>query len=376
MDLAARVANGVEPANFLRRGPDRRWVLEGSGSPGFGGELHVDRMDADRKGFRLFEAGRKRRRAGARPHLRVSSGEGFVTVEGGVGVGATDQPELELIADERCIVGEGPLWHPTERRLYWGDIVGGKLFRYDPAQSGHEQIYQGEMVGGFTIQADGALLLFGENGSVRTWRDGVIETVIEEIPEERGGRFNDVIADPEGRVFCGTMPIGDRLGRLYRLDPDGTLTAVLDGINISNGMGFTPDLRQMYHTDTYGGTITVFDYDRARGELSNGRVLVSVPPEKGFPDGMTVDAEGYVWSAHWDGGALYRYAPTGENVRRVDFPARKVSSITFGGDDYAHAYVTTAGGENRESEGEGAGALFRVNLGVKGKPPFLSTVGL
>ncbi len=200
-------------------------------------------------------------------------------------MGASGQPapELELIADERCIVGEGPLWHAAEKRLYWGDIVGGKLFRYDPAAGSYEQIYQGEMVGGFTIQADGALLLFGERGSVRTWRDGVIETVIDEIPEERGGRFNDVIADPEGRVFCGTMPIGDQLGRLYRLDPDGTLTPVLDGINISNGMGFTPDLAQMYHTDTFGGTITVFDYDRATGALSNGKVLVTVPPEEGLP---------------------------------------------------------------------------------------------
>ncbi len=288
----------------------------------------------------------------------------------------TGEPDLEVIVDERCIVGEGPLWHPAEKRLYWGDIVGGKLFRYDPAQGSHEQIYQGEMVGGFTIQADGALLLFGENGSVRTWRDGVIETVIAEIPTERGGRFNDVIADPEGRVFCGTMPIGDQLGSLYRLDPDGALTPILDGINVSNGMGFTPDLTRMYHTDTMGGTISVYDYDRATGALSNGTVFVTVPAEEGYPDGMTVDAEGSIWSAHWDGGALYRYSPTGEKIHRVEFPARKVSSVTFGGDDYAVAYVTTAGGDNRDTEGSGAGALFRVNLGVKGKAPFLSRVGL
>ncbi len=287
-----------------------------------------------------------------------------------------DQPMPELIADVRCVVGEGPLWHAAEGKLYWGDIVGQTLYRYEPGTGTHETVFVGETVGGFTIQADGALLLFGAGGSIRIWRAGVLETVVAEIPAERAGRFNDVIADPEGRVFCGTMPSSGELGRLYRLDRDGTLTEVLDGIDISNGMGFTPDLTGMYHTDTFGRTITLFDYDRASGDLSNKRVFVTVPEGEGFPDGMTVDAEGFVWSARWDGGALVRYSPTGEEVRRIAFPARKVSSVTFGGVDYADAYVTTAGGEDRTIEGTGAGALFRVRLGVGGRAPFLSRVGM
>ena len=123
----------------------------------------------------------------------------------------------ELIADYECVVGEGPMWHPLEKRLYWGDIVTGRLFRYDPATGQHEQIYSGDLVGGFTVQADGALLLFGAKGSVRIWREGALTTVIDEIPEDRDTRFNDVIADPEGRVFCGTMPTKDRPASLYRL---------------------------------------------------------------------------------------------------------------------------------------------------------------
>src|SRR5690606_9618789 len=142
-------------------------------------------------------------------------------------------------------------------RLYWTDIPTGRLFRYDPATGQYEQVYQGEQIGAFTIQDDGSLLLFMDRCAVRIWREGRdLETVIDEIPEERDTRFNDVIADPEGRVFCGTLsvkaPDGQviRPARLYRLDRDGQLTVLLEGVGTSNGLGFTPDLRQIYYADT------------------------------------------------------------------------------------------------------------------------------
>ena len=127
----------------------------------------------------------------------------------------------ELIADYRCEVGENPLWHPDEQKLYWTDIPRGHLFRYDPATDEHERCYDGPPVGGFTLQEDGALALFMERGAVRTWRDGFIDTIVEDIPRERTSRFNDVIADPKGRVFGGTMSTENQLGRLYRVEPDG-----------------------------------------------------------------------------------------------------------------------------------------------------------
>lgn len=282
----------------------------------------------------------------------------------------------ELIADYDCVCGEGPLWHPFEKKLYWLDIPPGRLFRYDPATGQHEQCLEGEAIGGFTVQADGALLLFMARGAVRTWRNGELTTLIEDIPGERDSRFNDVIADPRGGVFCGTMPGKDRLGRLYRLDPDRTLTQLLDGIGCSNGMGFTPDRKGMYYTDSPVRKIYRFDYDEATGGLSNQRVFVETPKGEGVPDGMTVDAEGFVWTAKWDGGCMVRYAPDGSEDRRVEFPAKKVSCVTFGGEDYTDMYVTTAGGGSKATDGPGAGALFRVNLGLRGVPEFLSRVGL
>ncbi len=286
--------------------------------------------------------------------------------------------EPELIADYQCVVGEGVIWHPDERRVYWLDILTGRIFRYDPAGGGHEQIYAGEAVGGITVQADGALLLFGARGAVRIWRDGELTTVVDEIAADRDSRFNDVIADPAGRVFCGTMAVEGHAGRLYRLDPDGRLTVVLDDIEVPNGLGFTPDRRGLYFTDTMRRVIYLFDYDQATGAVTNQREFVRVPDEasEGLPDGMTVDREGYVWSARWDGGCAVRYAPDGSEVGRIPFPARKVASAAFGGEDYGDLYVITAGGDQKATDGPLAGALFRLRPGVQGVPEFRSRVGL
>ena len=280
----------------------------------------------------------------------------------------------ELIADYQCVCGENPLWHPIEKQLYWTDIPTGRMFRYDPSTGEHEQFYQGQIVGGFTIQAEGTLLLFMARGAVKVWRNGELIDVLEEIPDERDSRFNDVIADPEGRVFCGTMPTKDRLGCLYQLQADGELIKLLDGIGISNGMGFTPDRKRMYYTDTSKRVIYVFDYDQNSGIIGNQNTFIVVPEGEGAPDGMTVDAEGYLWSARWGGSCLVRYSPDGSEERRIHFPVKKISSVTFGGKDYTDIYVTTAGGNNRREEGASAGALFRINLGIKGVSEFFSRV--
>jgi D-xylonolactonase len=284
---------------------------------------------------------------------------------------------LERVADTRCRTGEGPLWHGPEQRLYWVDIPEGRLYRYDPATGAHEQVFQGEPIGGFTVQADGSLLLFMARGAIAVWRpDRPLSPVVEEIPVERDSRFNDVIADPEGRVFCGTMPGPAGGGRLYRLDRDGTLTELLDGVGLPNGLGFSPDGGRMYFADSKAGVIWRFAYDRVTGELSDRRVFADTAGREGAPDGLAVDAEGGVWCARWNGGCLVRYRPDGGEERRVELPARKVSSACFGGPGLDELYVTTAGGPDRDREGPGAGALFRLRPGLRGRPGFPSRIGL
>jgi D-xylonolactonase len=231
------------------------------------------------------------------------------------------------------------------------------------------------VVGGFTFQDDGAILLFMAHGAIKIWRDGQLETIIDEIPDERETRFNDVFADPAGRVFCGTMPTKERLGRLYRLDPDRTLTLLLEGIKTSNGMGLTLDRKQMYYTDSGAKKIYLFDYDEQTGAITNQRVFHDSGTEEGVPDGMTVDADGNIWSARWDGWRLTQYSPEGKELQRIQFKdAKKVSSVSFGGPDYTDMYVTTAGGDKKNENGAGAGSLYRIRAGGKGLPEFPSRI--
>jgi D-xylonolactonase len=262
------------------------------------------------------------------------------------------------------------------------DIPRGRLFRFNPATGHHEQVYEGEQIGGFTLQADGTLLLFMARGKVAIWRDGDLATVIPEIERERNSRFNDVEADPAGRVLCGSMSIREpdrtirQYGRLYRLDPDGSLSTLIERTITSNGMGFSPDRRTLYHSDSGAQTIVAFDYDAANGTIGNRRLLVETGSGEGRPDGMTVDAEGNIWSARWDGGCVVHLSPDGRELGRVELPARNISSVAFGGSSYDELYITTAGGDDRAANGPGAGALFRVRPGVRGKPVFRSRIGL
>jgi D-xylonolactonase len=284
----------------------------------------------------------------------------------------------ELVVDLPSNTGEGPLWNAAEQAIYWVDIPAGHLYRHDPSSdTDHELLYQhDEPIGGFTFQSDGSILLFCGRGQILKWNGGEVTTVVDQIPAEREGRFNDVIAGPGGQVFCGTMPTGpDGRSRLYRLELDGSLTLLFDDLGLSNGLGFSLDERTMYHTDTGKRLIHRMDLQPATGEVSNREVIVETPAGHGGPDGMAVDAAGNIWSARWDGHALFHYTATGDLLGKVPFPVRKVSSIGFGGPDLETAYVTTAGGYDRGPiEGELAGSLFRVNLGVRGRPGFHSKV--
>jgi D-xylono/L-arabinono-1,4-lactonase len=280
----------------------------------------------------------------------------------------------QVIADYSCTCGEGPTWHPGENALYWLDIPKGLVFRLDAATGKHAVVLRTGQVGGLTVQEDGGLLLFMEKASVKLWKDGALRTLVESTPGEENGRFNDVIADPVGRVFCGTLPADGHKGSLYRMEIDGTLRKVLEGFTCANGMGFTPDRTGFYIIDSPTRQVARYDYTERTGDLLHRRVVVELPESLGVPDGMTVDAKGFVWVAVWGGSCLLRFSPEGREDRRIYFTARLVSSITFGGSDLKEAYVTTAGGDNRAENGPAAGALFRVRPGVRGLPEHLSRI--
>jgi D-xylonolactonase len=194
-------------------------------------------------------------------------------------------------------------------------------------------------------------------------------------------RFNDVIADVEGRVFAGAL--GGN-GRLYRVDTDGTINELMDGFGVPNGMAFTPDFNGMYFTDSVARRIYRFDYDRGTGSLSNRRLFVEIAESEGVPDGMTIDAEGCVWTAIWFGGRVKRFAPDGTLDCEIEFPVRQTSAVVFGGPELDILYVTTAAGDGADSlkppgydvnAAPRGGGLYSIRLrGVRGLPLFRSRV--
>src|SRR4051812_13873002 len=199
----------------------------------------------------------------------------------------------KLVADTRCEVGEGPIWHPDLQRLFFLDIPACVIYDLDPSTSVCGVVSQGAPTGGITLQEDGSLLLF-QDGRISVLKPGGVQREVASGLCPGNTRFNDVIADPEGRVFAGAM--GGN-GRLIRFDTDGCSQELFDGVGIPNGMGFSPDLRYFYFTDSTARAIYRFTYDRARGAISDRQVFARIPESEGIPDGMTVDSDGFVWTA-------------------------------------------------------------------------------
>lgn len=292
-----------------------------------------------------------------------------------------DTPALPVdpivLVDLPCETGEGPLWDDRTQTLTWNDIPPGTLYRYSPATSSNVVEYQHhDSIGGHTLQEDGSLVIFAADGMILTLRDGETTTILESIPEVVGSRFNDVAAGPRGEVFCGTMPLKLGDARLYRLDPDGLLHLVWDDIALSNGIGFSPDEKTMYLCDSDNRVVYRAAYDRTDGYLREREILIQLDDEIAVPDGMTVDVNGDLWIAVWNGNCVLHYSAEGELIDKINFPVKKVSSINFGGHDFGTAYVTTAGGPNRDGDdGPLAGSLFAVDMaGVRGKSDFRSRI--
>jgi sugar lactone lactonase YvrE len=201
--------------------------------------------------------------------------------------------------------------------------------------------------------------------------------------------MNDCTADPEGRVYSGSFHLDENGNSapsfLFRVDTDGSVHVADEGICFSNGLAFSPGQDFLYFADTVGRCIYRYDWRRRDGELSNRRVFVRIDRFEGLPDGITVDAEGFVWCAHWFGGCITRYDPDGHRERRVEMPARQTSSLAFGGDALDEIYVTTAAQPNAlvvapigydSSTVFSGGPLYRFRCGIQGQLKYRSKVAV
>ncbi|HSU42192.1 MAG TPA: SMP-30/gluconolactonase/LRE family protein [Polyangiaceae bacterium] len=280
-------------------------------------------------------------------------------------------PAAEAVANYHCVVGENPLFNAEEGRIYWLDIETGRLFRASHATLEHECFYQGPVTGGFTLQADGSLLLFEVDRIARLDRNGERRVLVEGIDADMQ-RFNDVIADPEGRVFAGTLGRSDVSGGLYRIERDGRVSCLFKQTGIANGMGFTRDARHFYWTCSTTRRIFRFDYERETGALSNRVLFHQATEPNDTPDGLTLDAEDRVFSARWGGFCVLRLDATGSVAERLPLPVERVSSVAFGGPAFDTLYVTTAAGAPGGTGDDGT--LYRIQTSARGRPEHRSRV--
>jgi sugar lactone lactonase YvrE len=268
-------------------------------------------------------------------------------------------------------LGEGPRWNADEGLLYWVDIENSCYHRYAPATGRQEKVDVGLPVGVLAFREKGGLVMATRDGFAMWDSEAQSLTPIAN-PEagKEGARFNDGGVDPAGRFWAGTMTQGgEPTSSLYRLDPNGSVQTMETGIGVSNGIGWSPDRRTMYFTDSPRYSIYTYDFDLETGSIANRRIFVQVQDADGQPDGLTVDSEGFIWSAHWGGYRVTRYDPHGKIERVVELPVGQVTSCVFGGPTLTDLYITSAWSgliaEERASQPL-AGDLFLLRTEITG----------
>ena len=253
--------------------------------------------------------------------------------------------KITPLSEDSCHLGEGPLWDVEEGALYWVDSLGPTLFRHDHASDEVRRWrLPGSSVGSLALRREGGLILAMDQGIYAFEpANGQLEPIALPLASTPWLRFNDGKVDPFGNFVCGAMNIDYREMRncaMYRLSPDLAVSEILDGFHCFNGPCFNASGDHFYVCGREEGVIEIFEYSR-NGIPANGRVLL----QRCNPDGATVDAEGFVWSAQWDDACIIRISPDGEIDHRIEFPGQVVSSVMFGGPDLDRIYVTTTAAE-------------------------------
>jgi sugar lactone lactonase YvrE len=283
------------------------------------------------------------------------------------------KPEWSLAVDCHNLLGEGPWWDARTGTLLWVDIDGRLLQRHDPLTGRTVTRELHQVASAVVARGVGGLALAMEDGIWITESDaGVARRLAAVEAEDPLTRMNDAACDRAGRLWVGSMARDARpgAGALYRVDPDASVERVLVDVTISNGIDWSPDDRSMYYVDSALRRVDVLDYDLATGRASRRRTLIELPEDAGLPDGLTVDAEGYLWVAMWDGWSVRRYSPSGNPDRIVRLPVARVTSCAFGGADLVDLYVTSASSGLSDAERQEqplAGGLFVVRPGVRGR---------
>jgi L-arabinonolactonase len=289
----------------------------------------------------------------------------------------------QCVFEAKDWLGEGPCWHPGEQALYWTDVPSKMIKRWDPRTGDHMSWPMPEMVTAIAVRRSGGLIVASHRGiDFFDQRTGSRSRFVAPERDKPLNRSNDGKCDRQGRFWYGTMmnnfaedmsevPITANTGGLYRIDANGRVKVFEQGLGIANTFAWSPDERIMYFADTLDA-IYAYDFDAPSGMISNRRVFARIDTEQyGLPDGSTIDAEGFLWNARWDGACIIRWAPDGTIDRVVEFPCQRVTSCIFGGADLDVLYVTTVRyglNDSELSEQPLAGSIFAYDPEVTGLP--------
>jgi len=287
---------------------------------------------------------------------------------------------VEHLLGSQCQCGESPIWDPRANRLYWIDTENPVFSSFDPASGDRKDVKADWLIQAIGRRKAGGWVAVVRDGFA-IWDPATAKSRFLGNPEEgkKHMTMNDGAVGPDGRFYAGSMNVqvleSDE-GKLWRLDRDGTYSCIQDGIVLPNGLAFSPDGRIMYVTEMWARRISAFDFDAKKGTVSRRRVLITIPEEEGYPDGLIVDEEGFLWSGHWQGFRMTRYDPDGRKERIVEVPVPTATCMAFGGKDLDELYVTTGKKgltDEQLKQFPHAGDMYIVKPGVRGRvePEFL-----
>jgi sugar lactone lactonase YvrE len=273
----------------------------------------------------------------------------------------------------RAILGEGPTWRPGENAVYWIDLRAPAIFRYDCASGSNETlpVQLGDRLGAMIFTTDGRMVV-ADRAGLHLVERGQRRTLAHPDAEQALNCFNDAKVDARGRLWSGGADTKDTdaNGSLWMFDAKASARKIDSGFICSNGPAFSIDGTRAYFTDSYAYEIWCYDIDPATGEVGPRRSFAKIKPEDGYPDGMTVDAEGFLWNAHWDGWRITRYDPDGRIDRVLTVPVPKPTSIAFGGPDMKRLYITSASLDmtpQQLAEAPWSGCLMACDLDIAGR---------
>ncbi|MFC7061443.1 SMP-30/gluconolactonase/LRE family protein [Halobacillus seohaensis] len=280
---------------------------------------------------------------------------------------------VELVIDSQSTLGEGPCWDHERGILYFVDILEKKIIQFNPQTEKVQSIDVDNFVGAVAVREKGGLVVALQKGMYfLDWQKEELTPIVDPENHLPMNRFNDGKCDPAGRFWAGTMDLSEEnvTGSLYCLDEQLQITEKIKEVGISNGLAWSPDYSYMYFIDTPTGKVMRYNYELSTGEIKQPEVIIQFQEDMGHPDGMTIDEEGMLWIAHFDGHGISRWNPlTGNRLQFIPIPAANVTSCTFGGNNLDELYVTTARKDTSEEDllrYPHAGGVFKVKAGVRG----------